>query len=626
MARNSRFDTRISESELDDYRYRYYRELQNGSVRVKISDTTFRCPYCPSKDDRDYRCRELLQHASRVGRDSGSGDVKEKARHLALMKYLDKYLDTKQSPASTKDTESSTANDADGHFVWPWVGIIANIPVQRIDGRYVGESGTKIKEYLAAQGFNPSRVNPLWNHRGHSGFAIVEFDKDWPGFTNAIAFDKAFEADHRGKRDWKTAKRLGDKLYGWVAREDDYRSKSIFGEHLSKSWDLKTVEEIQAEDKRKTTKLVSNLTNVIEVKTMRLKEIESKYAETSISLSNVMSQKDAMHQAFNEEITKIQQQARDHFEKISLEHAKSTMQLEAQKKELEKREKELEKRKAQNESERRKIYNEKKMNMKATIEQKKADENVLRLAEDQRREKENLHKRIIELERKLDAKQALELEIERMRGALQVMKHMGENGDMDMKIKMDEIQEELKEKEEELDDLEALNQALVVKERKSNDELQEARKELISYFKGRSGRAFIAVKQMGDLDTKPFQKAMKRKYSEEEANEKALELCSLWEQNLTDSSWHPFKVITDKGNCKEIIDEEDERLKDLQNEYGDEVYMAVTDALKEMNEYNPSGRYVVSELWNFKEGQKATLREGVEDILKQWRLHKRKRT
>ena len=77
---------------------------------------------------------------------------------------------------------------------------------------------------------------------------------------------------------------------------------------------------------------------------------------------------------------------------------------------------------------------------------------------------------------------------------------------------------------------------------------------------------------------------------------------------------------------QEIIDEEDERLKDLQNEYGDEVYMAVTDALKEVNEYNPSGRYVVSELWNFKEGRKATLREGVEDILKQWRLHKRKRT
>ena len=76
---------------------------------------------------------------------------------------------------------------------------------------------------------------------------------------------------------------------------------------------------------------------------------------------------------------------------------------------------------------------------------------------------------------------------------------------------------------------------------------------VLQYFKERSGRGFIAIKKMGDLDTKPFQKAMKRKYSEEEANEKALEWCSLWEQNLTDSSWHPFKVITDKGNCKVCI-------------------------------------------------------------------------
>ena len=34
-------------------------------------------------------------------------------------------------------------------------------------------------------------------------FAIVEFGKDWPGFSNAITFDKAFEADHHGKHDYK---------------------------------------------------------------------------------------------------------------------------------------------------------------------------------------------------------------------------------------------------------------------------------------------------------------------------------------------------------------------------------------------------------------------------------------
>lgn len=67
-----------------------------------------------------------------------------------------------------------------------------------------------------------------------------------------------------------------------------------------------------------------------------------------------------------------------------------------------------------------------------------------------------------------------------MRGALQVMKHMGEDGDMEAKKKMDAIAEDLKVKEEELDDTEALNQALIIQERKTNDELQEARKGLIT--------------------------------------------------------------------------------------------------------------------------------------------------
>lgn len=73
------------------------------------------------------------------------------------------------------------------------------------------------------------------------------------------------------------------------------------------------------------------------------------------------------------------------------------------------------------------------------------------------------------------------------------------------------------------------------------------------------------------------------------------------------------------------MNEEDEKLKNLKNEFGDEVYEAVTTALKEMNEYNPSGRYAVPELWNFKAGKKATLKEGVLHILKKWRLCKRSR-
>ena len=51
-------------------------------------------------------------------------------------------------------------------------------------------------------------------------------------------------------------------------------------------------------------------------------------------------------------------------------------------------------------------------------------------------------------------------------------------------------------------------------------------------------------------------------------------------------------------NPQEVIDEDDEMVKDLK-EFGDEIYEAVITAFKDMNEYNPSGRYVVSELWNF---------------------------
>jgi len=92
------------------------------------------------------------------------------------------------------------------------------------------------------------------------------------------------------------------------------------------------------------------------------------------------------------------------------------------------------------------------------------------------KEKEKLHTKILDLQRKLDAKQALELEIEHMRGALEVMKHMGEDEDAEVKKKMDEIEQDLKDKEEDLEGMEELQQALVVKERKTNDELHDARK------------------------------------------------------------------------------------------------------------------------------------------------------
>lgn len=626
----------VSQSEMDNCEDKSYEELKNGNHQVKISDETFTCPYCPTKKrKRDYVYQDLLQHATGVGKSlSEKRTAKEKADHLALVKYLEKDLaaaGSSSKPAGkTENLSSCSQNDK---FVWPWTGIAVNLPTRRAeDGRFVGESGSKFRDELKSRGFNPTRVHPLWNFRGHSGTAVVEFNKDWPGLHNAISFEKAYEADQQGKKEWFASSGEKSGIYCWVARADDYNSNNIIGEHLRKIGDVRTISDLIEEEARKQDKLVFNLTNVIETKNRYLKEMELRCSETSASLNKLVQEKEKLLHAYNEEIRKIQTGARDHFQKILNDHEKIKLQLESHKKELEMRGSELEKREAKNESDRRSLSEEIEKNAVrnsslelAALEQQKADEDVLKLAEDQKRQKEELHNRIIRLEKQLDAKQALELEIERLRGALNVMKHMEDDGDVEVLRKMDAIIKNLREKEGELNDLEALNQTLIVRERKSNDELQDARKELINGLKEISNRAHIGVKRMGELDSKPFLEAMKRKYNNEEAEDRASEICSLWEEYLKDPDWHPFKVVMVDGKHQEIIDEEDEKLSRLRDEMGDEACMSVTTSLIQVNEYNPSGRYIISELWNYKEGKKATLGEGVSFLLSRWKALKRKR-
>lgn len=62
---------------------------------------------------------------------------------------------------------------------------------------------------------------------------------------------------------------------------------------------------------------------------------------------------------------------------------------------------------------------------------------------------------------------------------------------------------------------------------------------------------------------------------------------------------------------QEIVDDEDEKLKNLSEEFGEDVKNSVKIALKELNEFNPSGRYAVPTLSNFAHGREATLKEGI---------------
>lgn len=68
-----------------------------------------------------------------------------------------------------------------------------------------------------------------------------------------------------------------------------------------------------------------------------------------------------------------------------------------------------------------------------------------------------------------------------------------------------------------------------------------------------------------------------------------------------------------------VINEDDEKLRALRNEWGEQVYKAVTEALVEMNEYNPCGGYPVHELWNYEFGRAATLAEVIKHVFTQCR-------
>ncbi|GLT41179.1 hypothetical protein SLA2020_152630 [Shorea laevis] len=621
----------ISESEINEYVEKPYQQLRDKTYKVKVKGS-LRCPFCAGKKKQGYKYKELLQHSSGVAKGSANRSAKEKANHLALAKYLEIDLANEAEPnlrPSSSQASVKTPKE-DELYVWPWMGIIVNIVADTKEKMALLEKGYWLERFSRYQ---PSDVQIFWNEQDQAGQAIVKFNSDWKGYLIATEFDRAFEVENHGKVHWSEQQtNPGSDVYGWSARADDYQSGGLIGDYLRKEGKLKTISEIQREAKEDRNSVVEQLANKIDLTNEDLNQLQYKYNEKNMTLSRMVEEKDKLHLAFLEETRKVQRHARDSVRRVLDEQEKLNYELEAKKKKLDNWSKELNKREVLTERERQKLDEEKKKNDDrnsslelASLEQQKADKNFLTLIEEQKREKEEYLKKILQLEKQLDAKQKLEMEITELKGKLQVMKHLGKD-DAAVQDKMKEMNDELEQKIEDLQEMESMNQALLKKERQSNDELQEARKELIAGFGDLLGaRTNIGLKRMGDIDQKPFQNTCKQRFSLDEAMFQASTLCTLWQDKLKNAEWHPFKIISVGGNHQEILDGEDEQLQNLKLDWGDEIYFAVVTALKELNEYNPSGRYIISELWNFKEERKATLKEVVAYIVKNIKSLKRKR-
>ncbi|XP_059303524.1 factor of DNA methylation 1-like [Lycium ferocissimum] len=634
MSSSSGEESDLSDSEIFEFKEKPYEELRTRKLRVKGPNGSLRCPFCAGKKKQDYKYKDLLQHAKGVSKGSSNRRAKQKANHLALVKYLETDLVNEAEPIPKRAvTPEHSEPERDELFVWPWTGVVVNISKETANGRSLDDKEYWLKKFSL---YMPLEVKFFCDNQAKVSKAVVRFNSDWTGFKGAMEFEKSFEASHCSKQEWKSHRSRPDpNLYGWVAREDDYIAEGAIGEYLREKGELKTISDLIKEEKQGRKEVIAGLTNELDMKNENLDELQTKFNSNTLSLRQMLEEKDMLHRSFFEESRKMQRLAREHVQKVLLEQEMLSLELESKKKQLDSWSRELNKREALTVREKQKLDEEKKQNdvrnsalQMASVEQRKADENVLRLVEEQKREKEEALKKILELERDIDAKQKLEMEIAELKGKLEVMKHLGGNDDAAVQNKIKEMNEELKDKMEEMDGMESLNQTLLAKERQSNDELQDARstlkKGLLEILS--SGRAHIGIKRMGEIDSKAFHNALKLIFPSQEAEIKAIEHLSLWQAKIQGPDWHPFKTIrVDDSNVERVIDENDEEIRKLKEELGDEICDAVTAALKEIEEYNPSGRYAVPELWNFKEGRKATLKEVISFIFKQLKTQKRKR-
>uniref|UniRef100_M8BKM4 Factor of DNA methylation 1-5/IDN2 domain-containing protein n=2 Tax=Aegilops tauschii TaxID=37682 RepID=M8BKM4_AEGTA len=466
----------------------------------------------------------------------------------------------------------------DEQFAWPWKGVLVNVPTEWKNGRRVGEQGNHLRDQLSQ--FCARKVIPLWDKRnGHTRSVIVEFTKDWIGFKNAMDFEYHFEAQGCGKRHGKGQQYHGPEMFGWIARADDYRSYTPIGYWLRNYTDLKTIADLKNEEERKTGKLEESLDKRVEAMDRDVQELEHEINRTTQLIGKADEDLKKLLQSQTEEIHQIQLQ-----ELAALEKEENAM-----------------------------------------MEQVRATEILLKLEEEHQRETKFTLNKDLELRKLMLDKQALEIDLKQLEGELEVMEIMpGE--EISKKKRINELRETLKEKYESKEDMESLQKILIAKQTAHTNELRPARKKLIDGFLDLTkGRGNIGIKRIGKLDENAFLNAGKKQLPEDDAEFAATILYSEWEAQI--ENW----AATVHGKNTEMISKDNEKLRELKEKHGEEIYTLVTKALDEINEYKPFAEdqggeiYGVPELWNYKADRRATIKEGIQYALDKWKTNKRKR-
>ncbi|KAL2470944.1 XH/XS domain-containing protein [Abeliophyllum distichum] len=144
-------------------------------------------------------------------------------------------------------------------IVKPWTVIVANLPVRIENNIRVDNCNINLKQHWKRQGYLINNFQPLYDYRGHSSFALVEFPRVMEGLKSAFLFELSFVEKHRGKTEWDLASQQTDDIFGWMAVEEDYDKNDIVRCHLTINRDLISISNIQMQEARHYRMVLSNL-------------------------------------------------------------------------------------------------------------------------------------------------------------------------------------------------------------------------------------------------------------------------------------------------------------------------------------------------------------------------------
>ncbi|KAJ1436926.1 Zinc finger-XS domain [Sesbania bispinosa] len=630
MSSSSDNDSDISQSEKDGYKEKSYNKLKAGKYKIKNPNATLRCPFCEGKKKQAFQFGELLQHASGIGTGSSKRSIKIKAKHLALAKFLEEDLSTELSPKPELEIANEQTN-LEERFVWPWKGIVANIFRNPKHDPEDFDSEHWLRKFEV---YKPKEAHVLHSAEDPRGYVVLEFGTDWTGFRQVMKLDTDFLTSNHGKKDWDSRKNSpGSEFYGWCARAEDYYFEGLLGTYLREKAEVKSTSDITQDACKERSQTVAKLVGKINDANKSIGEVETRYTQKSISLEKMMEEMDLLHKARVEDTKRMQQLAREHARRTVEETEKLRYEIYTKSVELDCWCQQLSEQENLTINERRKFEEEKKKKTESLIlaseEQAKANIDVVELLEKHKIEKMDLTETLLKLEKEQDDEHKLEMEIAELEGQLNVLKCMngvmGGDAEKGKKQEIKELEKKLEEMIEEVAYEDSMNQILKMKKQDIERELEDARQEFIAELpKCLKTFKVIGVKKFGEISDKPFQKLCKNRYkgNNKASLERAKLLRSKWQDEILDSTWHPFKITKVEGNEEqEVIDEDDQKLVGLKKEMGEEVYEAVVMALKELNEYSGNAdnrrRVIIPELWNFKTQRKATLKEVIAHIIKQ---------